>query len=682
MKSIALILAALLYVTPAGAQTEKKDRPNIPPVKSPAKKEAKKPETPPETPAKPVDINKVPAYREYLQALQYESEGNFIQAVESYKKVIELDQYASEPHVALGELYFRNRNLRDAETEGRFAIKLNKDSIGGHRLVGRILATESLTGAGNKEKLQEAIVHFLEVTRIEKQDPEAWKILGTLYSSINENDKALEAYQNLISTGLASFPDYFEMARLYYSKGQYREASQAARQAFEQSENNPQAGLLLSDSLLRSGQTAEAIEILKLISRDNPNSLGLALGLAEALVQAGRYDEATQNLNRVLENDAKNLRALNLLAQVQRRQGKREDAIKTLKRALEGQDITDSLEIQFELAETYEELGQYDNAVAAYEEALTALLNPDGTVSDSNRRNAGIVMQAIALAYRSAGQRDKTLQTIERMRKVLGPDSIVPDQLLIDTHRTDGKYQEAVDVARAAQKRFPKERRFKFLEAQSLSQLQKVDEAVAVLKTLFNGGAEDADVHHFTSFILLDNNKLDEAERNVRKALQFDTKNISYLITLSSIQDRGKKYKESEETLRYVLQLDPDNATALNNLGYFLTERNERLNEALGFIQRAVNIEPSNSSFLDSLGWIYYKMGNLEMAKKYLEESIVHDRRSATVREHLGDLYHRLGRTEDAIKQWQLALELTHDKEEIARLKDKIRDPKNATAKQ
>src|SRR4029453_4007233 len=104
---------------------------------------------------------------------------------------------------------------------------------------------------------------------------------------------------------------------------------------------------------------------------------------------------------------------------------------------------------------------------------------------------------------------------------------------------------------------------------------------------------------------------------------------------LSSIQDKAGQYKDSETTLRRVLSLDPDNATALNNLGYFLTERNERLEEALEYIKRAVNIDPTNGSFLDSLGWAYFKLGKLDQAQKYLEDSIVYDRRSATVYEHL-----------------------------------------------
>lgn len=660
MKGKVTILATLLLTIPAYPQT----------VTSTSVQEK----------APQVDAaKKAEAYKEFLKARQYESENNYIQALESYKRVIELDPLSPEPHVALGELYVRNRNIRDAEKQSREAIALSKDSIGGHRLLGRILASEGLS-SGNKEKITEAIVHFLEVARIDKQDPEAWRFLGNLYGINNDQDRALEAYQNLISTGFASFTDYYEVARINYSKGNYKEASQAARQAFERSDNNPQVGMLLADSLMRTGQTAEAITIFRQALAESPSNVSLLLGFSEALTRSGQYEEAMQQLKKIIDANPNNLRALNLLAQAQRRSGRRSEAVATIKRALAGQDTTDSLELQFELAEVYEEMGELSNSIAAYEEALSSIVNPDGSVSEANKRNAGVVLQAMVFAYRNAGKIDKATETIERMRKTLGKDSTLPDILLIDTLRAEGRYSEAVEVTRKAQKAFPKERQFKFLEAQALGQLQQVDKASEVLKSMLNGSEQDADIYHYLSFVMLDDNRFTDAEHYLRKALLYDEKNVSYLITLSSIQDRAKNYKESEETLRKVLQLDPDNSTALNNLGYFLTERGERLNEAMELIQRAINIDPTNSSFLDSLGWVYFRLGDTEKACKYLEQAINLDRRSATSHDHLGDVYFHQGRTADAVRMWEEALKLSRDNEEIARIKEKLHQQKNTNA--
>ena len=120
MRLIAIILASLLSATSVGAQIEK----SKPPVKTgKGAKAAVQPDA-------GTSEKRTAAYNEFFKAQQSESEGNFVQAVESYKKVVELDPKSPEPRVALGELYFRNRNLKDAETMAREAIALSNDSIG------------------------------------------------------------------------------------------------------------------------------------------------------------------------------------------------------------------------------------------------------------------------------------------------------------------------------------------------------------------------------------------------------------------------------------------------------------------------------------------------------------------------------------------------------------------------
>ena len=144
------------------------------------------------------------------------------------------------------------------------------------------------------------------------------------------------------------------------------------------------------------------------------------------------------------------------------------------------------------------------------------------------------------------------------------------------------------------------------------------------------------------------------------------------LITLSSAQERAGDPRGSEESLRRILARDPDDATALNNLGYFLTERNERLPEALDMIKRAVKAEPTNPNYLDSLGWVYFKLGQLDEAERYLNDAARRNTRSSTVQEHLGDLHHKRGQLEQARAFWRKAIGLTTDATNITRLKGKI----------
>ncbi|MGB8509710.1 MAG: tetratricopeptide repeat protein, partial [Pyrinomonadaceae bacterium] len=147
---------------------------------------------------------------------------------------------------------------------------------------------------------------------------------------------------------------------------------------------------------------------------------------------------------------------------------------------------------------------------------------------------------------------------------------------------------------------------------------------------------------------------------------------VNAMLLLSSAQERAGDLKGSEDTLRGVLAKDPDNVSALNNLGYFLAERNERLPEALAMIQKAVRAEPSNSSYLDSLGWVYFKLGQLPEAERYLSDAARRNPASAAIQEHLGDLMQRLGKAEQARVAWQKALTLSTETLSINRIKSKL----------
>jgi Flp pilus assembly protein TadD len=197
------------------------------------------------------------------------------------------------------------------------------------------------------------------------------------------------------------------------------------------------------------------------------------------------------------------------------------------------------------------------------------------------------------------------------------------------------------------------------------------------LQPRLKGSLEDFNEYLTISSLYIQAGRGREAIEAARKALALAPAErtdlqTAALITLSSAQDRAGDPAGSEESLRRVLNKEPDNATALNNLGYFLVERNERLNEALELIQRAVRAEPTNSSFLDSLGWVYFKLGQLENAERHLKEAARRNSTSSTIHEHLGDVYHRQGKTELARAAWQKALSLSLEVDKTARLKAKL----------
>ena len=653
------------------------------------------------------------ALKKYLEAKRLDEAGNYPGAVAAYKEALALDPQSVELRTALGSLLLKNRNVIDAETQVKEAMKLAPENIDVRKLLARIYLSQTFVGNTLvKEKARAAIKELEEISRLSPnskievgdQEQPVLTVIGELYWTLDEQDKALDALKRVSEGSSTADRAHYQLAQLYAQKNKFREAVTAARKAYDIDPKSPQYAGLLARSLLRIGRTQEALDIYKkaigikdALAKDEKKPADakpvddkdeegtnvlitspLLFDYAEALVYSGRYDEANKLLDPLIKAVRKDTPAyLTLIREkgdVLRRTGKRDEAVQLFESALKGQDVSDSLQVVYALGETYEEMLQFDKAVATYEEAFTSIANPDGTVGarEGEKQAAEVVLQRIALAYRVAGKRDKAMETFERMKKVVGKDRPRADQLIVDTLISEGKYKEALAAATDAAARFPDERSFKLYRAQSAGKLGDVATADSTLKSLLKNGPEDADVYLFWSSVQLDANQVKEAEESARKAVALEPNDVGPLVTLASVQDRERKFKDSEATLRKALEIDPDNATVLNNLGYFLADRNERLNEAEALIRRAVNIEPTNGSFLDSLGWLLYRQNKLGEAQKYLEQAVIYQQRSATIHDHLGDLYKKQGESDKARAKWEDALRLATEPDEIKKIKEKL----------
>ncbi len=117
-----------------------------------------------------------------------------------------------------------------------------------------------------------------------------------------------------------------------------------------------------------------------------------------------------------------------------------------------------------------------------------------------------------------------------------------------------------------------------------------------------------------------------------------------------------------ESDLKQILAREPKNATVLNALGYTLTDRTDRHQEALALIQQAVDITPNEPFYLDSLGWVYYRLGDLDKAETYLRQAIAIEP-DVEFMAHLGEVLWLQGKKQEAQRIWQQALKLASDNE-------------------
>jgi len=104
------------------------------------------------------------------------------------------------------------------------------------------------------------------------------------------------------------------------------------------------------------------------------------------------------------------------------------------------------------------------------------------------------------------------------------------------------------------------------------------------------------------------------------------------------------------------LELNPENSGALNYLGYMLVDHGMRVDEATQMIKKALDTDPDNGAYLDSLGWAYYRQGKFSEAETLLVRALDRIGQDPTVHDHLADVYLKLGKTKEAISQWQASL--------------------------
>jgi Flp pilus assembly protein TadD len=148
-----------------------------------------------------------------------------------------------------------------------------------------------------------------------------------------------------------------------------------------------------------------------------------------------------------------------------------------------------------------------------------------------------------------------------------------------------------------------------------------------------------------------------------------DTPDLIY--DLAMVAEKLDKIDEAETRLKRLVELKPDDAQALNALGYTLVDRTPRTDEGLALIERAHKLSPQDPFILDSLGWAFYRMGRLDDAERYLRQAL-DGRPDAEIAAHLGEVLWRKGERDQARALWKAQLDTHPDnavlKETVRRL--------------
>jgi tetratricopeptide (TPR) repeat protein len=494
-----------------------------------------------------------------------------------------------------------------------------------------------------QDRPQEAIAAAEEALQIDARNREANRVLGSVLAALSENRQSgrspdqiqqdqARAIEALEIARAGSLPDLsldLTLSRLYIARNRPADAVPLLRHIVDEQPGYVDGWLLLAAALEASGGTDEAIAALKEVVQDHPTNGRARVQIAELYERERRWSDAADAWK-----DVQNLNARNVEVVV-----RRASALLSAGRASEARDVAqqglkdreDDPRLTYVLAQSQRELGDLDAAEATARQLRSS--HPED------------VRGTYLLA--------EILQARNRPQDVI--DLLQPEIARLDGASQGGQAALLLDT-----------------QGFAYQQLEQHDAAVAAFRKAVDRAPDDPLRHAILIQGLGNAGRFSDALAAAETAKQKFPGNTNILYQAGATLDRAGRRDEAEKAFRDLIARDPRDANALNYLGYMFAEHGTRLDEAVTLIERALEVEPDNPSFLDSLGWAYVQQGKLDLADRPLSTAAEKLPKNSVIQDHLGDLRAKQNRHADAIAAWQRALAGDGESIDRARIEKKI----------
>ncbi|HKD81526.1 MAG TPA: tetratricopeptide repeat protein [Candidatus Angelobacter sp.] len=617
-------------------------------------------------------------------------------AIEEYRLAIENDPSSEYLNASLAELYAKTGRIRDAVTEAQDIIKRDPDNLEAHKLLGRIYLRslgDLQPGTQSREVLTLAIEQYEALARIDAKDPDNHLVLGRLYAldAQAKGSKDLSNAEKELKTAIQLDPNSEEaityLAFIYNDAGETQKAADLLASVPE-SQRTSKIYTALGGTYEQQKEYKKAIAAFRQALTIDKENVDAMRGLAQNLANDNQIDAALAEYQTIQDADPQDATAALRVSEIYRRMGKFDLAMENLKKA--SALSPELLEIPYNESLILEAQGKYEEAAAVLQKLVARPLPPDAHAGDKSNR--AIFLERLGNIYREAG---RPLLAIETFRKIIdlgGDDAARGYQDVIDEYRDQKQWAEATRLAREAVKKLPDDKGLKLTLAQQLADTGKEDESIQLAKSVLKGGGDDRESYITLSQLYMRLKRWKDSEDAIAQAEKLATRpeEKEYIRFLQgSIYERQKKYDQAEQAFRQVLQQDPNNSMTLNYLGYMLADRNTHLEEALTLIKKAIDLDPQNYNYIDSLGWVYFKLGNYDQAEENLRRAADKSPNDATIQDHLGELYARTNRFKLAAAHWERALDEWNksvpadvDQQDVTRVTKKLETTKVKLAQQ
>jgi tetratricopeptide (TPR) repeat protein len=591
-RKLVFALGFLLAVTVAEAQALKASPGKVPRAR-PGKTSVRHDDSVALKPAadlalRPQAAHKADALAHFVEGMGLEENGEMERALDAYRKVLNVDPGQSELASRVAALLIQQDDFPQAIDVLKDAIKANPKNAEPYQQLAYIY-TRYL------KRTDQAIDYANRAIALNPGDVEGYQRLVEIELAAGQERSALEALDRALKVNSSDANFWTRLGKLYVAilfksdsqpkPDELKKINEVFKRAAEHAGDDPAILKEVADYYAASQQLKEAIPLYLRVLELQPDDANAREKLATGFVLTNQRDKAVEMLEQIIKEHPEKYQPYDLLAQVL------DEEARSLQRA----NRTDEAKAKFA------------KVAVNYEQSL--LINPN---------HAGTYVRLAELLLGPLRDADRAVKLLgDARRRFSGAPEIV--YYLAIAQREAKQSQQAVAT---------------FEEALHEAQLEEDDDFVNA-KFYFNYGAA---------------------------------------------AEQAGLYDKATDLLRKSIALDPDNsAEACNYLGYMWADHNMNLDEAETMIRRALQSDPNNTSYLDSLGWVEFRKGQYDRAlDNLLRAAKTAEREDPVVFEHIGDTYLKLNRTREALEAWQKALTLDPKNKNLA---DKIQTTKKTIGK-
>ena len=439
----------------------------------------------------------------------------------------------------------------------------------------------------------------------------ALNILAAVAVATGRSDLAIGYYERIVSIRPQETQAYYSMGMLLAGQKRYEDAERMLRQGIALSPTpSPSGYLYLGHVLVEQKAWDRAVQAYRDALAVNPGFDPAYLGLAATFEAKGDAAQAIATLRKYLQEvNRGNREVRHRLVRLLLTQKAYEPALVLLRETI--QESPGDVEAQLRIGLIYGEMKEFPKAIAQMKLVLGL------------RPNELRVRDHLAYLYEEMKDYEKAVAEYRAI--------IQTDERFSDAHLHLGYL---------------------------LYRLKRTEEALPHFRQVIVLNPKLPDAYQMLGLTLLQASRHDEAAAVFREGLQQNPDSADFHFNLGTAYDKLGRFDELVDEMQEAIRLDPKHADALNYLGYTFAERDMRLEEAVGLIQRALVVKPQNGYYLDSLAWAYFKMGRLQDALEEMRRAVAAVPDDPVFFEHLGDICLTNNLPDDAREAWLRSLEL------------------------